>query len=64
MSWDTQDGVYLMSASFGSGSMIGTELVKKDGSVEDGFSLKYNTRYHISYIKQKKIILIVNSPNL
>ena len=41
LSWATEDGVYLMG---GEGSTKTTELVKEDGSVEDGFSLKYDTR--------------------
>ena len=36
----TEDGVYLMG---GRSSTKTTELVKEDGSVEDGFSLKYAT---------------------
>ena len=40
VSWATEDGVYLMG---GTSSSKTTELVKADGSVEDGFSLKYDT---------------------
>ena len=39
----TEDGVYLMGGQ-DSSSWRTTELVKEDGSVEDGFSLKYDTR--------------------
>ena len=42
VSWATEDGVYLMGGT--SGSCRTTELVKEDGSVEDGFTLKYSTR--------------------
>ena len=41
VSWATEDGVYLMGGEIGKKT---TELLKEDGSVEDGFSLKYNTR--------------------
>ena len=41
VSWATEDGVYLMGGSY---SRKTTELVKEDGTVEDGFSLKYSTR--------------------
>ena len=41
VSWATEDGVYLMG---GRSSTKTTELVKEDGSVEDGFSLKYKIR--------------------
>ena len=40
VSWATEDGVYLMGGT----SSRTTELVKEDGSVEDGFSLNYDTR--------------------
>ena len=40
VSWATPDGVYLMGGWW---SKKTTELVKEDGSVEDGFSLKYHT---------------------
>ena len=40
VSWETENGVYLMG---GWHSKNSTELVKKDGTVEDGFSLKYDT---------------------
>ena len=43
VSWATEDGVYLMGG-MDSSSEFTTELVKEDGSVEDGFSLKYSTR--------------------
>ena len=42
VSWSTDDGVYLMGGK-DSSSRRTTELVKEDGSVEDGFSLKYDT---------------------
>ena len=41
LSWATKDGVYLMG---GGDSSRTTKLVKEDGSVEDGFSLKYETK--------------------
>ena len=40
VSWATEDGVYLMGGGY---SKRTTELVKADRSVEDGFSLKYDT---------------------
>ena len=43
VSWATENGVYLIGGS-GYYSRNTTELVKEDGSVEDGFSLKYNTK--------------------
>ena len=42
VSWATEDGVYLIGGQ-DSSSWRTTELVKEDGSVEDGFSLKYDT---------------------
>ena len=39
VSWATVDGVYLMGGMY---SKKTTELVKEDGTVEDGFSLKYD----------------------
>ena len=41
MSWATEDGVYLLGG--GAYQKNTSELVKVDGSVEDGFSLKYDT---------------------
>ena len=41
VSWKTEDGIYLIG---GASSSTTTELVKEDGSVQDGFSLKYSTR--------------------
>ena len=43
VSWATEDGVYLMGGN-DSSSWKTTELVKVNGSVEGGFSLKYHTR--------------------
>ena len=43
VSWVTKYGVYLIGGSQ-NGNKKTTELVKEDGSVEDGFSLKYSTR--------------------
>ena len=50
VSWNTKDGVYLIGGWDGQGnagnvhsSRQTTELVKEDGTVEDGFSLKYPT---------------------
>ena len=40
MSWATKDGVYLMGGLYSKNT---TEVVKEDGSVEDGFNLKYDT---------------------
>merc|ERR1712079_123456 len=36
--WSSDDGVYLMGGAY---SLKTTELVKNDGTVEDGFSLQY-----------------------
>ena len=40
VSWATASGVYLMG---GWRSRNTSELIKEDGSVEEGFNLKYNT---------------------
>ena len=40
VSWVTASGVYLIG---GWGSFRTSELIKEDGSVEEGFNLKYNT---------------------
>ena len=42
VSWATEDGVYLMGGLDRGGGLT-TELLKEDGSVEEGFSLKYDT---------------------
>ena len=42
VSWPTAEGVYLIGGVF-SGSGTTSELVKEDGSVEEGFALKYST---------------------
>ena len=46
LSWSTADGVYLIGGvPTGTGnSGMTSELVKEDGSVEEGFVLKYDTR--------------------
>ena len=44
VSWDTKDGVYLMGGADFSSSHYTTDLVKEDGTVENGFSLKYDTQ--------------------
>ena len=44
-SWATASGVYLIGG-YGSGVRRTSEKVKDDGSVEEGFSLKYDTRLH------------------
>ena len=41
VSWATASGVYLMG---GMGNMENSELVKEDGSVTEGFNLKYQTK--------------------
>ena len=41
VSWSTSEGVYLIGGKY---SGMTSELVKEDGSVEEGFSLKYETR--------------------
>ena len=40
VSWATASGLYLMG---GGSSLKTSELVKEDGSVEEGFDLKYDT---------------------
>ena len=40
VSWSTSEGVYLIGGTY---SWKTSELVKEDGSVEEGFALKYNT---------------------
>ena len=41
VSWAAASGLYLMG---GMGNMETSELVKEDGSVEEGFDLKYQTK--------------------
>ena len=41
VSWSTAEGVFLIG---GRHSGKTSELVKEDGSVEEGFALKYNTQ--------------------
>ena len=43
VSWATEDGVYLIGGGDSSSDRT-TELVMEDGSVEDGFSLRYDTQ--------------------
>ena len=45
VSWATASGVYLIGGT-NSYSQMTSEKVKDDGSVEEGFSLKYDTRLH------------------
>ena len=45
VSWATGSGVYLMGGYSGPRT---SEKVKEDGSVEDGFVLKYELRFHYS----------------
>ena len=42
VSWATASGVYLMGGQY---SKETSELVKEDGTVEEGFKLKYKTEY-------------------
>ena len=46
VTWDTASGLYLMGGWI---SEKTSELVKKDGSVEEGFNLKYETMYNLKY---------------
>ena len=46
VSWATDSGVYLIG---GYNSPKTSEKVKLDGSVEEGFSLKYATRLHFAF---------------
>ena len=41
VSWSTAEGVFLIGGLY---SPLTSELVKKDGRVEEGFALKYTTR--------------------
>ena len=45
VSWTTENGTYLIGGSGQEGQDLTTELVKEDGTTDDGFSLKYRTRY-------------------
>ena len=54
VSWATASGVYLIG---GGGSLRTSEKVKVDGSVEDSFGLKYNTRYTLHFIINSAIYL-------
>ena len=40
VSWSTAEGVFLIGGVY---SRMTSELVKEDGSVEEGFALKYET---------------------
>ena len=42
VSWATASGLYLIGGEY---SVWTSELVKEDGSVEEGFILKYKTEY-------------------
>ena len=46
VSWATASGLYLIGGDY-SGKT--SEKVKLDGSVEEGFSLKYDTRLHSTF---------------
>ena len=46
VSWATASGVYLIGGWY---SKRTSEKVKLDGSVEEGFSLKYETRLHSAF---------------
>ena len=46
VSWATASGVYLIGGAYNPGV---SEKWKVDGSVEDGFDLKYNTRLHSAF---------------
>ena len=54
LSWATASGVYLIG---GTQSLRTSEKVKVDGSVEDGFGLKYDTRYILHFIINSAIYL-------
>ena len=41
VSWETPSGVYLIGGKY---SLKNSKLIKSDGTVEDGFNLKYDTR--------------------
>ena len=46
VSWATASGVYLIGGKY---SQRTSEKMKMDGSVEEGFSLKYDTRLHSAF---------------
>ena len=46
VSWATASGVYLIGGTFNNRT---SEKVKLDGSVEEGFILKYDTRLHSEF---------------
>ena len=48
VSWASASGVYLIGGYL---SLRTSEKVKMDGSVENGFGLKYDTRYTLHFIK-------------
>ena len=43
VSWATASGVYLMGGGWSDGTLKTSVLVKKNGSVEEGFPLEYDT---------------------
>ena len=58
LSWATASGVYLIGGSY---SMRTSEKVKLDGSVEEGFGLKYDTRFynlHLCNYEQSGYLLV------
>ena len=54
VSWATASGVYLIGGAL---SLRTSEKVKVDGSVEDSFGLKYDTRYTLHFIINSAIYL-------
>ena len=53
VSWNTDSGVYLMGGLYTGKT---SERVNEDGSVENGFSLKYGTRYNHIMVSTERII--------
>ena len=54
VSWTTSSGVYLIGGQYSGRT---SEKVKSDGSVEEGFSLKYDMRLHSAFHQQRLIYL-------
>ena len=54
-SWETEDGIYLMG---GEGSYQTSEFARNDGTVTEGFSIRYPIRFYINLIHKNKTINI------
>jgi len=54
VSWATASGLYLIGGEY---SLKTSELVKEDGSVKEGFTLKYKTQYACSIPDKEEVII-------